>query len=84
METRHVSDPDQACCCPARATVRVIMPPTPNRPNETDLLLCGHHFRVSWRALAAQHARVSKLGGSRVTALTGLYLVKYQRSGTKV
>ncbi len=52
---------DRACCCPATAKVRVIMPPTAARPHETDLLLCGHHYRVSRQALAAAHARVQEL-----------------------
>jgi hypothetical protein len=55
---------DQACCCVARAVVRVVMPPAPGRPHETELLLCGHHYRVSRRALAAAHARVEELAGS--------------------
>ena len=50
-----------ACCCPAQAMVRVLMPPTATRPHETDLLLCGHHYRVSRRALAAAHATVLEL-----------------------
>jgi len=52
---------DRACCCVARAVVRVVMPPAPGRPHETELLLCGHHYRVSRRALAAAHARVQEL-----------------------
>jgi hypothetical protein len=52
---------DRACCCPAKAKVRVIMPPTAARPHQTDLLLCGHHYRVSRQALAAAHARVQEL-----------------------
>jgi hypothetical protein len=52
---------DRACCCPAMAKVRVIMPPTAARPHQTDLLLCGHHYRVSRQALAAAHARVQEL-----------------------
>ncbi len=55
---------DQACCCVARAVVRVIMPPAPDRPHETELLLCGHHYRASRHALAAAHARVEKLARS--------------------
>jgi hypothetical protein len=57
---------DQACCCVARAVVRVVMPPTAGRPHETELLLCGHHYRVSRAALAAAHARVEELTGSAV------------------
>lgn len=52
---------DRACCCPAKAKVRVVMPPTAARPHPTDLLLCGHHYRVSRQALAAAHARVQEL-----------------------
>jgi hypothetical protein len=52
---------DQACCCVARAVVRVVMPPAPGRPHETELLLCGHHYRVARHALAAAHARVHDL-----------------------
>jgi len=55
---------DRACCCPARATVRVTMPPTRARAHETELLLCGHHYRVSRAALAAAHAVVQALPGT--------------------
>src|SRR5205085_10991590 len=51
----------QACCCVARAVVRVVMPPTAARSHETELLLCGHHYRVSRGALVAAHAAVSQL-----------------------
>lgn len=46
----------RACCCPARPAVVVIMPPGPGRPHPTDLLLCGHHYRVSRKALAVAGA----------------------------
>ena len=49
---------DRACCCPARPVVTVIMPPAPGRPYPVDLLLCGHHFRVSRAALMAAGAAV--------------------------
>jgi hypothetical protein len=54
---------DLACCCPARATVRVVMPPTKARPHQTDLLLCGHHYRAARTALAAARAVVRALPG---------------------
>jgi hypothetical protein len=57
----HNALADQACCCPARAMVQVIMPPVPVRPRRTDLLLCGHHYRASWQALAAAGAAVREL-----------------------
>jgi hypothetical protein len=40
------------------------MPPTHTRPHETELLLCGHHFRASRGALAAAHAVVRALPGT--------------------
>ena len=52
---------DQACCSVARAVVRVVVPPTAGRPHETELLLCGHHYRASRAALAAAHASVHEL-----------------------
>ncbi|HEY1323279.1 MAG TPA: hypothetical protein VGF32_23680 [Streptosporangiaceae bacterium] len=55
---------DQACCCVARAVVRVVMPPTAGRPHETELLLCGHHYRASRAALSAGHATVHELAGN--------------------
>ena len=55
---------DLACCCPAKAAVRVIMPPTQARPHETGLLLCGHHYRASRTALVAAHAVVRALPGT--------------------
>lgn len=53
-----------ACCCPARPAVRVIMPPCPARPHTTELLLCGHHYRVSRAALTAAKAIVRELPGT--------------------
>jgi hypothetical protein len=54
----------RACCCPAKAVVRVVMPPTPARPHPTDLLLCGHHYRGSRQSLAAAGAKVIELPGT--------------------
>lgn len=53
--------PSQACCCPARPVVRVIMPPTPERKHSVDLWLCGHHYRASLHALLAAGATVEDL-----------------------
>jgi hypothetical protein len=64
---------DQACCCVARAVVRVVLPPAPGRPHETELLLCGHHYRVSRDALAAAHARVEELGDRAADATAWLH-----------
>jgi hypothetical protein len=53
-----------ACCCAARAAVQITMPPTAARPHETELLLCGHHYRVSRPVLEAAHAAVRELPGT--------------------
>jgi hypothetical protein len=58
---------DRACCCPARPVVRVIMPPGPGRPGPVDLLLCGHHYRVSRAALRAAGAIVYDEAGLLIT-----------------
>jgi hypothetical protein len=62
----------QACCCPAMPVVRVIMPSTAVRPRSVDLLLCGHHYRISCQVLAAAGAAVSQLpemAGNKAAAL---------------
>ena len=56
---------DRACCCPARPMVRVLMPTTPSRPYRVDLLLCGHHYRLSQWTLSAAEAMVQVLPGRR-------------------
>ena len=48
----------------APAVVRVVMPPSAGRPDETELLLCGHHYLVSRRALSAVGASVRDLPGT--------------------
>jgi len=69
---RHVVA-DRACCCPARPVVTVIMPPAPGRPHPVDLLLCGHHFRVSQAALTAAGAAVYDDTGALVAGGVGGY-----------
>lgn len=69
IETPSAVTSSQACCCPARPAVRVTMPPTATRRHSTDLLLCGHHYRVSREALAAAHAIVTELPGMSPAAL---------------
>jgi hypothetical protein len=48
--------------------VVAIMPPTAERPHDTDLLLCGHHYRASRRALLAFGATIFDLNGMPVTS----------------
>ena len=54
----------RACCCAAKAAVCVTMPPSPSRRHSTELLLCGHHYRVSRQSLAAAGAVVRELPGT--------------------
>lgn len=63
---------DRACCCPAQPVVRAIMPPTASRPHSVDLLLCGHHYRVSRPALVAAQARIEYLPGKADAAEAAL------------
>ena len=51
-----LSSAGRACCCPARPAVIAVVPPSPARPQATDLLLCRHHYRASQKALAAAGA----------------------------
>jgi hypothetical protein len=51
-----LSTADRACCCPARPVVKVVLPAAGSRPEPTDLLLCGHHYRASQAALIAAGA----------------------------
>ena len=60
----------RACCCPARPSAVVIMPPGPDRHHPVDLLLCRHHFRVHEQALAEAGAAVFAPDGSPLTAET--------------
>ena len=48
---RPLNYTDRACCCPARPVVTVVIPAARGRPHPVDLLLCGHHYRVSRAAL---------------------------------
>lgn len=60
---------DRACCCPARPVVTVVIPAGGGRPHPVDLLLCGHHYRVSQAALHAAGADVYDVSG--VLIMTG-------------
>lgn len=43
--------------------VVAVMPPVPGREHQTELLLCGHHYRASRSALAAARAVVVDMTG---------------------
>ncbi len=68
----------RACCCPARPTVVVIMPPAGDRRAPVDLLLCRHHYRVHAPALAAAGAAILGTDGEPLTPET---LLLVQASG---
>jgi hypothetical protein len=72
---------DRACCCPARPVVQAIMPPSAERRHSVDLLLCGHHYRVSRPALAAAGASIFTLSGSENTAAALLDIVHRDQAG---
>ncbi len=66
---------DRACCCPSRPMVRVLMPAAADRPYRVDLLLCGHHFRLSQWTLAAAGAVAQILPGRPATEASRLALL---------
>src|SRR5215472_11356359 len=67
IDWRAAQRAGRACCCPAKPMVIAIMPPRRGRKHPTDLLLCGHHYRVSRKVLAAAGATVLDLSGVPVT-----------------
>lgn len=73
--TLSASREDRACCCAAAPLVRAIMPPTPER-RSVDLLLCGHHYRVSRRALDAAGASIYDMPGKADAAAAALLDVR--------
>jgi hypothetical protein len=64
---RPIAAAERACCCPARPMVTIVMPPTASRPYSVDLLLCGHHYRVSQAALLAVGATAYDQAGAAIT-----------------
>lgn len=55
--------------------VRVLMPATASRPYRVDLLLCGHHYRLSQWALAAAGGVAAILPGRRVADVSEMALL---------
>ncbi len=68
---RPLTVADRACCCPATPVVTVVIPAGPGHLLPEDLLLCGHHYRVSCAALLAIGAEVYDKTGARITAAEG-------------
>lgn len=57
------ASPADRACCPAEPVIRVVLPPSPARPQTTDLLLCARHYRISRHAFIAAGAAVCELAG---------------------
>jgi len=66
IDWRAAQRAGRACCYPAKPVVIAIMPQKRGRKHPTDLL-CGHHYRVSRKVLAAAGATVLDLSGVPVT-----------------
>ena len=58
---------ERACCCPAPAQFRALLPSSPGRAQWTDLLLCAHHLRLCQAGLARAGAELLDASGARVT-----------------
>lgn len=56
---------DRACCCLARPVVMTVLPPTADRPNPADLLLCGHHYHINEEVLAVAGATIHDARATR-------------------
>ena len=57
-----LTGPSGACCCSAAAKVQLVMVPAGGR-GPVELLLCGHHYRVSSPALVTTGAAAFDLDG---------------------
>jgi hypothetical protein len=57
---------DRSCCCAAQPAVVAVIPPGGERQAETDLLLCGHHYRASKAALSAADATILDMKGCQL------------------
>jgi hypothetical protein len=66
---------DKACCCPSRPVVKVLMLPAADRPYRVELLLCGHHFRLSQWTLAAVGAVARVMPGGSAGRVSELALL---------
>ena len=69
-----LSPGERACCCPAAAYVRVLVPPQGERRSVADLLLCAHHYRTSRRALTDIGAVAFDRDGQLMTTAGPVFL----------
>lgn len=54
--------------------VRVIMPASATRPHPVELLLCGHHYRVSQASIEAARVTIEALPGRSADAADALLI----------
>jgi len=57
----------RACCCLGAPMVIAVIAAANGRPADTELLLCGHHYRQSRRALVAMGATLTDIRGYSLT-----------------
>lgn len=72
----------QGDCCASRPAFRVVVPPSACRPHPSELLLCGHHYRVSRESLARIGAAAYDALG-RLVASGGSVHVAHQPAGRR-
>ena len=60
---------ERACCCPAPPSVIAVIPANDHRV-PVELLLCGHHYRQSRRALETIGAKLTDLRGQPLASET--------------
>jgi hypothetical protein len=66
---RGVGPADAACCCVARPSYQVVMPPRDNR-DVVELLFCAHHLRASLAGLLEAGAAVYDDDGALIESHT--------------
>lgn len=54
--------------------MRVIMPASATRPHPVDVLLCGHHYRMSQASIEAARGTIEVLPGRSADAATALLI----------
>ena len=75
VDLRAARRAGRSCCCSARPAVIAVMPPSSARPHQTDLLLCGHHYRLFQWTLAAAGGVAQILPGRRTADVSDIVLL---------
>lgn len=71
-----------ACCCPAPAFARVLVPPRGQRRRVIDLFLCAHHYRISRPALADLGAVAFNHEGFEITPWSPALVSRHDEAGS--